>query len=383
MIADDSRASYFSPDSKFLATVHNDLGMLFAHKGPGKGGRIFTKYRKATIRIWNANSCQEIRSIALPKASVEDVAFSPQNEKIAALVDSQNEPESGRAVHVWSMSGKKEKVISLADVPDHRTFIGLFFDNAGHLFAVLDDRKTARIRIWDVRQRKEKDAAALPFRSFLDEREKITVSQRRRAILRTAKLLSHRPDLFPRVASPIFGFADVSADRKLAMICFENIPGGRYDPPVDRWKMLSLESGIVQEFKPDHLDEAYDLSPDGGLAAFSGTFDPPEKTFLDYIREVLRLSTPKKKNHQAIALYDTRNGQKTAEIRNGTAARFSPDGKTLAVFTRNEIQLWDIPIRRPWPKIILVACVAALSMLAVIELLKRARNLLKRRKKAA
>src|SRR5262249_19129148 len=62
-------------------------------------------------------------------------------------------------------------------------------------------------------------------------------------------------------------------------------------------------------------------------------------------------------------------------------ASFSPHGETLAVTYADKIEFWDIPLRRPWTKIVMVFVVGFLAVL-VLSQVPRLFRLMKGRRRA-
>ena len=50
-----------------------------------------------------------------------------------------------------------------------------------------------------------------------------------------------------------------------------------------------------------------------------------------------------------VHVIDTITGQEQGVITGGQSPTFAPDNKTLAVCLQNgDVQLWDLPLRKPW-----------------------------------
>jgi WD40 repeat protein len=61
-----------------------------------------------------------------------------------------------------------------------------------------------------------------------------------------------------------------------------------------------------------------------------------------------------------LSIWDLSRGTHEARFPGGVSASFSPDGQTLALITEDEtVELWDFPLRKPWPIIFTCAVVAA------------------------
>lgn len=368
VIAVDDGFPSFSPNSKLLATVQNDLLDV-------------SPWHQATIRIWDTTSCEEVRSIIISEASVEDVVFSSKKQQIAALI-SYKENKKGRfEVQVWSITGEKKNVICLPDCPEIDSCTCLTFDPFGRLRAVCYDHEKKRIVVWDVQRWKQIEST--PNIEFLDRPfvltiEKDVLIRRRGDLFKVARLLNGRWE-----QPPIFGFSRValdtgvnySADGKTALFLLNDTEQFRW------WQVLQLETGESHDISTLPISGYPVLSPDGTLAAFCEADWISEKTIFDRTREALGLPAFSSSDKIVLALYDTWSGQKCAEIPGRLKAWFSPDSKILAVITDNEIQLWNLPIRRPWGKILLVAFGATLLIYLMLWLTRRTWSFFKAKRK--
>ena len=76
-----------------------------------------------------------------------------------------------------------------------------------------------------------------------------------------------------------------------------------------------------------------------------------------------------------LTLYDLETGAALATFPGATAARFTPDGQTLAVLRSDDtLQLWDVTPRRPWTRILGGAGAAAAVVLVIGSLAQRLRR---------
>src|SRR5262249_40191448 len=110
------------------------------------------------------------------------------------------------------------------------------------------------------------------------------------------------------------------------------------------------------------------LSPDGHLLAgvVHVPSEPDERTWWTRLLEWVGLGEAKRT--WDIKLMETDSGREVFTWKNASIARFSPDGQLLAVVLRNgTLQLFDLPLARPWLRIVSLAMLSALLAFLVLK----------------
>ena len=144
---------------------------------------------------------------------------------------------------------------------------------------------------------------------------------------------------------------------------------------VHRWKNSVAGSrekveirhadGGYRQISPLNVESRPALSPDNRLLiafSFENLFKRRQT-----IWEWVGLAEPPQDWHK-LKLYDLSDGQELAAFPTGVMAKFSPDGKTLAVLDKDQtLQLWDLPLpRRVWLTILgLASLTGSLGYLVV------------------
>jgi hypothetical protein len=59
---------------------------------------------------------------------------------------------------------------------------------------------------------------------------------------------------------------------------------------------------------------------------------------------------------QHIRVVDTVKGAQLAHLPNRTRGIFTPDGTAMAILGEDQIEFWDLPIAKPWAKIVAIGC---------------------------
>src|SRR5262249_37179166 len=101
------------------------------------------------------------------------------------------------------------------------------------------------------------------------------------------------------------------------------------------------------------------LANDAALLAVYATYQP---------RKWIFFGEESKEPRHRIHLIERKTAQEVGRIEGGQRGVFAPDNRTLAMTLANgDVQLWDLPLRKPWGEIALSALAAAVVVYLVLS----------------
>lgn len=334
-------AVFFSPDSTALATMHWKQG------GDNEGAVI----------LWDALTGQERRRLFEGRPYFKKIAFSPDGRKLAGRDSGTNWKAQ---VHVWDLDTGREDAVYWREEWREWSCSPIAFSRDGKLL-VFDDHSDWMVeadtgrRAFELKQR---HGINWSFRTTGFDDQVIYGNARNIWIvdLGTGELrakFTHDGDLetLSSHATTLDGTVLVAGEAVIGHphYLFSGGAGeGRRLPAADGMSWLAL-------------------SPDGRWLAAGAS------VLHDYQRWHRWLPWATSHDH-AFEVHDLSWGWRAAHFRGVTAAKFSPDGRTLALIAEDEtVQLWDFPVRTPWPIVAVGGVLAAgfVYMLLAVRLVRR------------
>ena len=131
------------------------------------------------------------------------------------------------------------------------------------------------------------------------------------------------------------------------------------DGKIHIWDVASGKERILDR----QAIERPSISPDGKTLAVQIKKWAREDTWFDKVEDYLGIGSKPKKGEKAVILYDLSSGDEAGFIADATFPRFFPDGKILAVLQDRSLHIYDIPLRKPFGKILLFALLGATPFL--------------------
>ena len=376
----------FSPDGSSFVTVD------------GLSSGNATTQPRFRIRLWDINSHEEKLLIESSTQFIENVAFSQDGQKVAMFgrdVETLVKRLRTSRIRVWNAkTGKVEQAITSDDFEGLKNASGVFFSGKGGLMIFRRSDLLLSYDILDAVERKlvrtnetlpswflMKPGEDLPT-DIWPETKRITkhIAGNWEIPLRACYPPIHRGG--PQILDQI----DVSSNGKI-------LARGGSNDTLEIW---NSENAKKKDLKLPFLiwgPTTIRLSLKGNRVLVGGSLIP-EKThsIIDRVTEWLRPSKPVPFSAQMFLesrddfwLYDTTTGEELAHFPDVSDAFLSPDGKTVAAVRDDRIELWNIPVARPWLKIVGVAVITGLVVsffLGSIKLCVRRRQILKKKKLA-
>jgi WD40 repeat protein len=335
-------AAYFSPDSKSVVTMHWQQG------------------NEGAVVLWDVATGQERHRLFEGSPYFKHIAFSPDGRKVAGR-------DSGSAykaqVHIWDLdSGQKEAVLWRNEWRDWGC-TPIAFSPAGKVLVfdpyrdVMVDAETGGEAI-DLKRR---HGITWCFRTTgMDEH--VLFSD-----LKTVWIVH----LGTGALCAAFNREDLTEDLSGQAIT----PDGKI-----------MVAGLARVSRPHFLFNAHTgerrrvpladggswlaLSPDGRWLAAGG---PILHDYGGWRRWLPEWARPK--HASAFDVFDLDWGWYVGHFPGVSAAKFSPDGRTLALIAEDEtVQLWDFPFRTPWAIITTGGLVAAAIVYLLLALGRRAQG---------
>jgi hypothetical protein len=141
----------------------------------------------------------------------------------------------------------------------------------------------------------------------------------------------------------------------------------RSENTIEVWDVAKAECRKLTASVP-RLTFHLTPSPDANLLVLRGIGAPEsEETIWQKVRRWLRLTDWKADLANAMSenswLLDIQTGQRLAHFPKARSATFSRSGELLTVLYEEKTEFWDIPLRRPWRKIVALCAAAFLSVM--------------------
>lgn len=328
---------FFAPDSKHLVTVH-----LITPQGMWIGGHFAGA---GTAHLWDAETGMHIAVLREPKRLINSVTFSPDGTAVAGR------HEDGRIL-IWERAtgAVREEIWNDHLKKAHPNTQIVYTDDGGLLFQDAQD--------WTVMRHVDTGKAAFDFRPQLRDCDSGTINFQSfylGAGNRHAFVVSLATgDLIAKFQSPdseldVNGV--LSPDGRALALWLRVLPARVAVWTSEGNKTLPRMTWLNQTW---NLPNRLALSNGGRLLAVQSTYHPLKWIFF---------GEPSREPRQRIHLFDPEAGREVGRIPDGQSAAFSPDERTLAVaLADGSVQLWDLPLRRPWGWIGLAALAAATTV---------------------
>jgi hypothetical protein len=379
---DDSRSVVLSPDFRYAAIINYELSL--------------TRQIHVQSEIWDLTSCRSLFSFPFEKgpdgsAIQHSLAISPDNKLVVEFpLD-----KPGRATakfrkipsgDLWEPGAPIEFPIDVENGITSR----LTIDARGRLLvAILDKSKPSSIR--DLLTGKEVGTLpkwdsewALGLVPGCNMRWVPNTGEIEVRALPSGDIRGHLPanllqGLLPQreVYSVYFNCALTPDCNTLAKID---------DGKIHVWDVSSRHYHFVNR----EASQFVGVSPDGRFLAsqrfLPGAWHPDPipwaVPWLDWLMPQPRRSSGEWVQQSEVVLYDliaqaevTSFGLNHANPGHQNPARFSLDGQSLAIIGPDALELYDLPLRRPWSKIVGCALLAAASLWLVGWFLERRRRM--------
>jgi hypothetical protein len=111
------------------------------------------------------------------------------------------------------------------------------------------------------------------------------------------------------------------------------------------------------------------ISPDGRYLA---VLVNQAQSYGWFARMLAKIGIPHRESY--FAIYDLNAATEVARIPGVSHAHFSLDGKTLALFTDDAVELYDMPLAAPWGRIVVAAIAGASGVFVVAQWLRWRRS---------
>ena len=393
-LAPEHRRLWFSPDSRWLATVgyvaddddpfdHEEIGVFHVATGAHHVKLAGFKHHHAAMSGYASFTPRQLKKLAERKLDGPSVGYLDAGGNILTLekLDAWDAPKAPFFNHFLR---------SFAFAPDGRTAAG--------------QSTSGRVLVWDLDTGNVEAEYQLPrdkdqktwFAQVVYTQEGRLLAEER-VTERMWDVAAGRAAFDLPALAKYDGWSDEgwSTDpaypgfrvrRAGAQVCAHNLSTGqtaRIDHPMDDWLRPAALSGNGQVlcgfdhppgtvelvvYDPDtrgwnrlpHADRCYApaLSHDGRWLAVR--FEPSgEAPWWRRWLERFHESPHGNKAHFVIA-YEVPNGWENLRVMGGQLAAFAPDGATLTVVdAMGQVQLWDFPARAPWAYIFGGAVLAA------------------------
>jgi WD40 repeat protein len=337
---DQPPSCFFSPDGRHLVRSHLVGGPIGVERGPGNVG---------TACLWDVARGEQIAVLRAPKRLINSVTFSPNGTAIAGR------QEDGKIL-VWDRAtGTLRDEIWFEHLKEaHPNTQIVYADDGGLLFQDARDWTTMRHVgtgkvAFDFRPHvRDCGSATVNFQNFYlaaGNRQAVVVGLATGAVI--ARFESPGDELDVNgVLSPDGRALALWMRGDSARIAVWTSEGNTTLP---RMTWLNQTWNL-----PNRLA----LSNSGKLLAVQASHHPLKWIFFG---EASR--DPRHRIH----VIDPETGREDGRIPDGQNAAFSPDDRTLAVgLADGTVQLWDLPLRRPWGWIGLAALAAAAMVFGLL-----------------
>lgn len=351
------RRRYDAPDGKSFVAVR-ELGK------PDRNGRVPLDDSVTEIVLAHSRLNEEIKSWRLPQVDVFHVIYALDSRKIVLLIRNKSQPGNWQSsVQLLDSQNGDDHTVVTSDEWEalgRILFGALFFTSNGDLLGLCrnyqgEDKKLV-YEIWDVFRQKQISTGLIP--EWWSDPNKCGAS-----MMQLAKATEGHLDkvfwvcnrhLFPSEIDTVL--RTVSAD-------------GRRLYRNDMWEptltIHDMVNGTCRTLTlPRSLSYPLRLSPDERSLVVGQTGWSTKETAWQRLRDWLNLPA-EARPPDSVSLVDISRGLVLAEFRNANGAQFSATGDSLSVYYTDRIEIWNLPLRRPWIRIV-AASVAVFS--AVIAL---------------
>lgn len=317
---------FFSPDTRHLITVH-----FHPYQGdpPGNLG---------SANLWNTASGARVAQLTDRERLINSVAYSPDGATIAGR------QERGQILLWDRATGRLRDQIWNDALKDAHPNAHIVFNSEGRLLFQVGQN-------WTLMRYVDTSQVAFDFRSEVSKLSSGTINHQGFYLAAgNRQAVVVRLDTGERIARFTLSDGEMDVNGGLS-------PDGRSYAAIfwtnaNRVVVWTSETGTTLPPIPWlinawNVQNRLALANDAALLAVYTTYHP---------RKWILFGEESKEPRHRIHLIEPKMAQEVGRIEGGQRAVFAPDGQTLAVTLANgDVQLWDVPMRKPWEWIGLAA----------------------------
>jgi hypothetical protein len=356
-------------------------------------GHVPWEERVTQVKQWRTSPVRLVRCVDLPHMEIKNVAISPDGKKAAAFYWGYPD-KSGHCYEIteWTSDESSDAGVSIDSKAWEKleSMGAIYFSSSGELRGLARGKREFAVwyefDIWDLQRKRVISSHTAPSWCMLMPEEDFPANSGKETMAMAAAIDGNWQVATGCIYPAMYWGGSLTIVDRLAITpdgaTVARSSGKGMQSWVELWdsrrstcrKLEHVHTSPVSwkgEGDEDWSPSCLEIAPGGRLLIVSSykTDDTPTIWIAAADWLVEKLPAVKgllQRPRNQLFLVDTTDGQLVHSFSKGQYAAFSADGGTLAVGYARRIELWDLPIRKPWAKIMTLA----LAPLLVVGLLK-------------